>query len=470
MTSNTIAIIDDKQRISFSELTNFISGTAKHLLNKGIKPKEYIPLLSNNSLQYVITIFALWKINAIPVPINTRLKDEEILSILESVGCSTIIKSSEFNESLLELPSIEMKIESNNEVLEFQNSANLNDTAVIIHTSGSSGKPKGVETTNKNLFQSYLSEAKEFHYSSNDYFLASLPFYHIGGIAIINRALLSGGTLVIPRSLKQNDIVDSMLENNPSIISLVPTVIKRLIDSGASPNRNLRHLFLGGGASDDKLISAAFKNGWPVVKVFGSSETTAMVTACYGEELEQHPSSAGKSLDGVEIKILDETKKNINVKMVGEIAIKSPTIAKGYLNNELNWNDKIHDGYYLTGDYGYLDEDDKLFVVARRADLIVSGGENINPREIEKLINEQSAVSESFVFPIENEEWGQIPVAIISLKKDFTLDRDKIIADLKLRLASFKIPKKIVFAKEIPKTEMGKVNIEEIKRLYGNKN
>jgi len=470
MTTNSIVIIDDEERITFSDLHNLINGTAKYFLNNGVKSHEYIPILSDNSLQYVVTIFALWKISAIPVPINTRLRDEEVLSIVNIVGCSKIIKSSEFNEFLSEFPSIEMKIESKSKLLQNRNGANLNDTAVIIHTSGTSGKPKGVEITNNNLFQSYLSETKEFHYSSSDCFLASLPFYHIGGIAIINRALLSGGTLVVPRSLKQNDIVDSMLENNPSIISLVPTVIKRLIDSGASPNRNLRHLFLGGGASDDKLISAAFKNGWPVVKVFGSSETTAMVTACYGEELEQHPSSAGKSLDGVEIKILDETKKNINVKMVGEIAIKSPTIAKGYLNNELNWNDKIHDGYYLTGDYGYLDEDDKLFVVARRADLIVSGGENINPREIEKLINEQSAVSESFVFPIENEEWGQIPVAIILLKKDFTLERNKIIADLKLRLASFKIPKKIVFAKEIPKTEMGKVNIEEIKRLYGIKN
>ncbi len=466
MTSNTIAIIDDKQRISFSELTNFISGTAKHLLNKGIKPKEYIPLLSNNSLQYVITIFALWKINAIPVPINTRLKDEEILSILESVGCSTIIKSSEFNESLLELPSIEMKIESNNEVLEFQNSANLNDTAVIIHTSGSSGKPKGVETTNNNLFQSYLSEKKEFHYSSDDCFLASLPFYHIGGIAIINRTLLSGGTLVIPKSLKQNDIVDSMQKNNPTIISFVPTVLSRLIDSGISPNKNLRHLFLGGGASSDNLIHSALKKKWPVVKVFGSSETTAMVTACYGEELKKHPSSAGKPLEDVELKILDETKKNLDVDVVGEIAIKSPSIAKGYLNGEENWNDKIHSGYYLTGDYGFLDKDNKLFVVSRRTDLIISGGENIDPREVENIINEHNEISDSFLFPIKNEEWGELPVAFISLKKNSTLEKEEIVEHLKSKIASFKIPKKILFVNEIPKTELGKVNIEEVKRKF----
>lgn len=468
MNSNTIAIIDDNQSISFSKLSHLINGTANYFFINGILPQEYIPLLSNNSLEYVIAIFALWKINAIPVPINTRLKDEEILSILNSVNSSRIIKSYEFKESLQEIPFIDMKIESNSEVLEYQSDTILNDTAVIIHTSGSSGKPKGVKTTNNNLFESYLSEAKEFNYSSNDHFLASLPFYHIGGIAIINRALLSGGTLIIPKSLKQNDIADSIEKNDPTIISLVPTMLTRLIESGISPNKNLRSLFLGGGASSNHLINSAFNNNWPVVKVYGSSETTAMVTACYGEELQKHPSSAGKPLEGVELKIMDESKKGIDLEMVGEIAVKSPAIAKGYLNDESNWNDKIHDGYYLTGDYGYLDEENKLFVVSRRTDLIVSGGENIDPSEIEKLINKNIEISESFVFPFKDKVWGEIPIAIIVLKKDSTLDIDVILRDLKLKIASFKIPKKIKIVKNIPKTALGKVNIEEAIALFEN--
>lgn len=469
MISGTIAIIDDNQQFTFSELTRLVIGTAKYLLNFGIKPQEYIPILSENSLQYVITIFALWKINAIPVPINTRLRNEEIISILDSAGCSRIIKSPEFEESISTFPSIEMKIESNSEVLEYQISANLNETAVIIHTSGTSGKPKGVETTNNNLFQSYLSETKEFHYSSDDYFLASLPFYHIGGIAIINRTLLSGGTLVIPKSLKQNDIVDSMQNNNPTIISFVPTLLSRLIDSGISPNKNLRHLFLGGGASSNNLIDSALKNKWPVVKVFGSSETTAMVTACYGEELKKNPSSAGKPLDDVELKILDESKRDLDADMIGEIAVKSQSIAKGYLNSEENWNDKIHDDYYLTGDYGFLDKDNKLFVVSRRTDLIISGGENINPREVESMINENNEISESFVFPIKDEEWGEISVALVLLENNSTLEKEEIVKYLKPKLASFKIPKKILIVNEIPRTELGKVNMEEVKRIFENK-
>lgn len=467
MTSNTIAILDDKQSISFSKLTHLINGTVKYFLDSGIKPKQYIALLGNNSIGYVISIFALWRINVIPIPINTRLNESEILSILNFTKCASIIKDSKFRNMLLEFPAIEMNINSDAKSINCTNTTNPNDTAVVIHTSGTSGIPKGVEITNNNLYQSYLSESNSFNYSSSDRFLASLPFYHIGGFAIINRALLCGGTLVLPKSLKQDSIVEAMERNNPTIISFVPTVLNRLIKAGMMPNINLRLLFLGGGPSDDNLIHSAFKNNWPVVKVYGSSETTAMVTTCRGTELQKHPASAGKLLENVELKILDKSKKKIDKNTVGEIAIKSKTIAKGYLNDESNWNDKIHEGYYLTGDYGYLDEDNKLFVVARRTDLIISGGENIDPREIETLINEHTEINESFVFPIKDIEWGQIPVAIIVLKKGSTLEEDTIQKHLKLKIASFKIPQKILITNKIPKSALGKVNIKEAKALFG---
>ncbi len=465
MTSNTIAIVDDKRSLSFSELTKLINGTAHYFLDNGIKPKERIPIFSNNSIEYVISVFALWRINAIPVPINTRLKEKEVLSILKSVGGSKILKSDEFKNSRFDMPAIEMKIESNSEVLKYKNRTNPNDTALIIFTSGSSGKPKGVETTNDNLYQSYISEAQEFNFSSEDKYLASLPFYHIGGFAIINRSLLSGGTLVLPKSLKQDDIVKSMGKDNPTIISFVPIMLKRLIETGISPNENMRHLFLGGGPSDDKLIHSAFQNNWPIVKVYGSSETTAMVTACSGAELETHPASAGKALENVEINILDESKNSVTTSIVGEIAIKSPTIAKGYLNDDTNWNSKIHKGYYLTGDYGCLDEDGRLFVVARRTDLIVSGGENIDPREVEVLLNKYDGILESFVFSIESSEWGQIPVAILVLEKNTKFEKNKLIENLRLNIASFKIPKKILVVDEIPKRTLGKVDLEKARGL-----
>ncbi len=465
MKANTVAILDDNQSIQFSELNNIIGKTAQYYFENGVFPKNNIAILGFNSIEYVITIFALWKIGAIPVPINTRLNESEINSIIESSKCSKIILESHFAETTTKISEIEMAIKysGNNYKAEIQ--ATENDTAVIIHTSGSSGVPKGVETTNENLFQSYLASANAFHFSSDDIFLASLPFYHIGGFSIINRALLSGGTLVLPKSLKQEDIVNAMQKYNVSVVSLVPTMMQRIIESGIKPNSNLKCLFLGGGASSDELIASALNKKWQVVKVYGSSETTAMVTACWNEELRNNPKSAGKPLLGVEIKIFDENYNSVDVGKIGEIAIKSKTIAKGYLNLDELWKQKIHNGFYLSGDFGYLDETGKLFVVARRTDLIVSGGENIDPREIEIILNAHPQINESYIFPIEDKIWGEIAVALIVTNSSLLTEND-IFEYLRLKIASYKIPKRIKFVSEIPKTELGKIKIDEAKQHF----
>jgi o-succinylbenzoate---CoA ligase len=470
MIDKSIAIIDDKQSIYFPDLSKIISKTAQYYLDNGVKPKNNIALIGDNSIEYVITVYSLWKLGAIPLPINTRLKDDEIKSIINSSNCSIIIKDENFSTTLSGFNSIKMFLKSDEEECNINNEAKPDDVAVIIHTSGSSGTPKGVETTNNNLYQSYLLATTQFNFSDRDIFLASLPFYHIGGFSIINRALLSGGTLVLPKSLKQNDIMLSLEKYNPTIVSFVPTMLKRFIENGINPNNNLRLLFLGGGPSSDKLISSALKNKWPIVKVYGSSETTAMITACSGNELKMIPASAGKPFDGIKIKILDETKSLVANNVVGEIAIKSATIARGYLNEVKSWHNKFHNDYYLSGDYGYIDENGLLFVVARRTDLIISGGENISPHEVELYLNEHFEIADSFVFPINDIEWGQIPVAVLVLENNSSLTEYEIVNYLKSKISSYKIPKQILVLDEIPKTALGKVNIEAVRALFAKSN
>ncbi len=466
MKHNTLAIIGDSQSISFQNLTKIINSTANYYLQNGINPNERVALLSNNSIEYVVTIYALWRINVIPIPINTRLKENEVFEILKSADCSVIIKSSKFAKMLPSFSSIAIKIDNNNNLLDYKNTTNPNDTAVVIYTSGSSGKPKGVEITNSNLYQSYLSEAKAFGFTSKDSFLLSLPLYHIGGFAIMNRALLSGGTLVLPKSLKQDDIVKAMEKKNPTVVSLVPTMLKRMLEAEIKPNGNLLHLFLGGGPSSDELIISALKNNWRVIKVYGASETTAMITECSGNELEKYPSAAGKPLANVKIEIWNEVREKLRANEVGEIVVKSTAIAKGYLNNLSTWQEKFYDGFYLTGDYGYLDSGGRLFVLSRRTDLIVSGGENINPREVEKTLLKHSQINEAVVIPLKNNEWGEIPVAAIVLNKKGTLNEIELTKYLKEKISSYKIPKRILFVENIPKTELGKIMFDEVKKLF----
>lgn len=465
MIEQSLAIIGERNSIPFSALSKVINRTAQYYFKNGVKAKENIAILGDNSVKYVITIFALWKIGAIPVPINTRLTKSEIKTVLLSSNCNIIITEKSASDILMNSKTIKMCIKDEGEEYKGTHTPNPNDTAVIIHTSGSSDKPKGVKITNNNLYKSYTSTVSAFNFSSSDRFLVSLPFYHIGGFAIINRALLSGGSLILPKTLKQDNIVESMQKDNPTIISLVPTMLKRMLNDEVKPNAGLRHLFLGGGPSDDELIHSALEKNWAIVKVYGASETTAMITGCWGDNLKKHSASAGKPFDEVELEILDEHKNRIDNNSIGEIAIKSPTIANGYINNTALWQNNMYNGFYLTGDFGYMDRNGNLFVVARRTDLIVSGGENINPREIENILNKHSQITESVVLPIENMEWGEIPLAVIVLKEDSSLLKDEIHNYLKDKIASYKIPKEVLFVNTIPRTELGKIDTQAIKKM-----
>ena len=296
-------IITENKSVDAHEMTRLINNTAAKYFNSGIKPEDRVAIISENSLAYVITIYALWRINAIPIPLNIRLTEEELSKLVDFSDCAMVLKSEKYSNYLSKDPSLILSIESNEQLLEYQNETNENDTAVILFTSGSSGKPKGVEISNSNLYESYLNITAEYSFTSNDRFLVSLPFYHIGGFSVITRSILSGGTLVIPSSLKNDATADSLEKYDPTVISLVPTMLKRLIEKKIRPNSSLRLAFIGGGPSDDSLVINALGLGWPFAKVYGSTETCSMVSGVDGEVLKGKPASGGKAFKNVEMKI-----------------------------------------------------------------------------------------------------------------------------------------------------------------------
>ncbi|NOX64733.1 MAG: o-succinylbenzoate--CoA ligase [Chlorobi bacterium] len=462
--ANIPAIITESKNIDYPEMTRLINNTAAKYLSDGVMPKNRIAIISENSFEFVITVYALWRLNAVPVLLNIRLTEDELSRQIDFAECSVLLKSKRYSNYLTKYPSQLSSVEYSDRAINYENETNGNDTAVILFTSGSSGKPKGVEITNSNLFESYLSITSEYSFTSADRFLASLPFYHIGGFSIITRAILSGGTLIIPISLKTDVIAESLQKYEPTVISLVPTMLKRLIEKKVQPNKNLRLAFVGGGPSDDDLVITAINLGWSFVKVYGSTETSSMISGINDEKLREKPASGGKAFKNVEIKILNDSYEEVEPFEVGEIAVKSKSIVKGYLKNPELWNTKIHNGYYLTGDWGYIDDEGYLFVVSRRTDLIISGGENIDPAEIEKVLISHPAVNEAIVFPLPDKEWGQIPVAAIVIKNNEKLSEREIQEYLKDHLSSYKLPKKIFFMEKLPRTDLGKIDLPLLKR------
>jgi len=463
------ALITSENEYSFEELRNKVLIAAQFLIDNGIKPSERIGILCKNNADFVVTILALWQISAVPVLINIRLIESEIKEQLSEANCKSVIIQADlintFNlnfDRLIEIPFDDII----NVTFSIRQEIQLKDTAVIIFTSGSVNKSKGVLLSFESSYNSAVSGNNLLRYTYSDRWLASLPFYHVGGFSIITRALLFGIPLIIPDSLSTEDISSSIARYQPSFISFVSPQLNHLIDSQIKPNPELKNCLLGGGFSDNILIKNAIDLGWPINKVYGSTETASFVTALLTEEHLIKPHSVGRPVPPNKIIISDETSNEMEPFEIGEILIQSNALMSGYLNSD-ETKKVFKNGLYRSGDIGYLDEDNYLYIEGRKNYLISSGGENVNPKEVENALLEHPMIMEAAVFPLEELKWGEIVAASIVLKdSSANLTYEELKSYLQNELAGFKIPKKIFFEKELPKTELGKIEKDKLIKRY----
>ena len=451
-------IIHNDKEVPYSKINSLVYKTSLFLKDEGIKENDIITLLSNNSVDFIITILSLWEIGAIPAPLNIKLLGKDLDEQIKFLNAGFTIKSKEFlnvstpGKNILisfdDLPDNKEKIRQKNFSKE--------NTALILFTSGSSGKPKAVMLSFENLIQSAIIGNKVLNLTNKDRWLASLPFYHIGGFSIIIRALLFGSSIIIPASLSCEDLMKSLMKYHSTLASLVSNQLKRFIDMNFVPPEELRMVLLGGGFSNKNLILKAIDQGWKIAKVYGSTETSSFVSFMNYEEVKKKPEASGKVIHPNKIIITDD----------GEILVRSSAIMKGYFNNEDETSAKLKNEFYYTGDIGHLDDEGCLYIEAKRSDLIISGGENVNPVEVENEILSHSNVKEVCVVGIEDKKWGQIVSGAIVLMVNCKLPEKELKDFLRDKLSSYKIPKQIIFVNQLPKSELGKILREEVKKLF----
>jgi len=434
---------------------------------------NHVAIIEHNSIEFVIELLSIWAIGAIPVPINLRLSEKEISEQLKFVDAKLafsslgnnqipnifenfkVIRSGIINNQNLAVEKLSWEIEPIS-------------TALLMFTSGSSGNAKCVELTFQNLISSAESVIKFLNPENNDSWLTSLPFYHIGGFSIIIRAFLSGNVLSIPKFSTFENISDIIEKGKANYISLVPTTLQRLLDAGTFPHKSIKTIFLGGARVPLHLVNNALKRGYKLTTVYGSTETASMIAADKLTGKKNRSSFAGKPLTGTEYFILDEFENRVAANEVGEIAVKSPSIAKGYFNNPKETKRKFHRenkgrlDYYLTSDLGKVDEHGHLFVLGRKDDVIISGGENISTSEITDKIKSLKEVADAFAFGLNDTQWGEKLVAAVVLRK---LSGRELKNQLKELLPGYKIPKEIFIVNEIPRTSLGKVIKEKLLSL-----
>ncbi len=463
--NSTSALRSSEEKFHYNELNDECIRTAEHFSKLGIKENANVGLLFGHKIDFWIITNALWLLGAVPVPLNSRNTPQEINEQIVMADIKFLIVDINFQEYATPgkyFPSLgreniflfDRKDVSKNSAFSTLNSEfEKNHSALILFTSGSSGKSKAVVHTFMSLYQSVKQIDSLFSLSREDVWLASLPLYHIGGFMILVRALLTGSQAAFPESLKHEEIAAGINRYSPTHISIVPTTLKRMMEENFLPNKNLKYVYLGGGPSDKQLCLNACNAGWPIVKVYGSSETCSMVAALKPSKLTLMPESSGKPLGENQIRISNDPMSS------GEILVHSTALFKEYFNDKETTDAKLNNGWFHTGDYGRIDEEGYLFVHSRREDMIITGGENVSAQEVEEAIKSVIGIRDAFVFGTADATWGQIVCAAVTGNLN---DEEEIRRSLKEKLAGYKIPKQFYFLESIPKNEMGKVKRAEL--------
>jgi O-succinylbenzoic acid--CoA ligase len=336
--------------------------------------------------------------------------------------------------------------------------ANENAVFGCFFTSGTSGTPKVVPLKRRQMMAAARNSAQNIHPDINEYWLLCMPLQYIGGISIILRSLLYGSAVF---RLPEFDVheVAHLLSTNSSIAvaSLVPTMLKRLLDrEDFAAHHQLQAILLGGGRVPPALLKECLQKEIPVISSFGMTETCAQIAA---NPLFSQPEnadilqSAGFIFAPNKVEIRNKSKEQVKRGSSGAIWLKGPQVFDGYRGN----TESPDGGWFNTGDYGRLDSEGRLYIEARRTDLIVTGGKNVSPHEIETAIESIDHIKEAAVFGLPDEEWGQRVVAAVIKKPEATLNQLELRKALKEELLSFKIPKQVLFVDALPRTQSGKI-------------
>lgn len=465
------ALIFRENTWTYAELNTAVAGMSARLDSWGLRAGDRTAVFLPNRPELVILVHALARLGAVIVPLNLRLTRFELADLLAQADVKWLLVGEEA-ETVRGLLPAERTI-----VIETLQSGVVDSSGWahreialerewgILFTSGTSGRAKGAVLTYGNLHASAMSSALRLGSHPDDRWLLGMPLYHVGGLSIVFRCALYGTTVVLQDGFEPDALLLALDRYRVTMISLVPTMLRKLLDRfvGVWPE-SVRLVLLGGAAAREDLVAEAISRGLPVALTYGLTEAASQVATAPPELVRRKVGSVGKPLDTISLRIVNEAGAVQPPGVPGEIQVQGPTVMRGYLGfPELT-------GWLSTGDIGYLDGEGDLFVMQRRTDLIVTGGENVYPAEVESVLRAHPAVRDVCVVGLPDEVWGQRVAALVVPREK--IDAEAIEAFLRTRLAGYKLPRRIVFADELPCTASGKVCrpdvIEVINNAAGN--
>jgi len=473
-TPETIALEYRDHTWTYQQLASEVVELAKVLSMRGIEHGTRVAVISGNHPIQVKVFHALILLGAVMIPVNHRLSPREMEWHLDNAGCQYLCIQDSYRDAISEgvLPG---------EIITLSNCETTNRTSKkstlvlkrfqpdeicgIFYTSGTTGNPKGAILTYSNFFMSTMASAINLGSSVNDRWLACLPLDHIGGFSILMRSVIYGTTMVLEPEFDPGEIQKQLRENAITVASLVPTMLHRLLQHDTSGWHTLRALLLGGGPAPTSLIQAAMECKLPLLRTYGMTETCSQVATIPLQESSPPVESSGKVLPFTTVQIIHDDGTRCQPGEPGEIVIQGPTVMEGYWRNPRVTNQTIVQGWLHTGDFGYLDADQFIYVVARRDDLISTGGENVYPEEVERVLKSHPGIRDAGIVGIDDPQWGQVVSAAVVLDPESDLDENSLRRLQFDSLASYKHPKQYVIVDSLPKTSLGKLERDTLRSI-----
>ena len=489
------ALVFEGIRLTYQELDDRVNRLANALAEMGVGKGDKVGIIGENSNAFLELYFAVAKIGAVTAPLNFRLSDSEIIHIVNNSEAIILFAGDGYEERVFSLmdqmPQVQLFLTLEKQINGILFAENLiqkafpeeplvdvdeDDLAVLMYTGGTTGLPKGVMLSHRNILTGVISANLSFALTPEDSTCFVLPLFHVSFWPAFC-VLLGGGKVVINRKADLNEILRIIQDEKCSHMNAVPTVYGWLLQFANMDDYDLSSLkiltYAGSPFPPEVLKQCMTRFNVQFGQGYGATETAggAITALREDEHVIEGPGSdllpsAGKPSLCAEVRVVDEQGNPVPVGEIGEIAARGKHVMLGYWKNPELTAKVLKDGWYHTGDMGYINQDGYLFLVDRKADMIVTGGENVYPKEVEDVLYAHPAVLECAVVSAPDDRWGERVQAVVVLKPDQTVSKEVLIAYCRDRLGGYKCPKDIAFWDAVPKTPVGKILRKDIKKTF----
>ena len=466
---------------TFADLDTEVTGLAGRLSSLGVDESDHLAVVMGAGVAYVRLIHAAMRLGATLVPLDDRATPRELRGALETADATALVCDADTEERAVEaaaaeaggsgVPVASVDSPSDPEVASVADADpvpvdpadwKLDDTLVLLFTSGTTGDPKAVTLQMRNVLASAVSSAFRLGLRRDDRWLVSLSLHHTGGITPVYRMPLYGMAVVLCEEFEAGTTADCIEAHDATAVSLVPTMLRRMLESRGTLADSLRVVLLGGAPASEELIDRCRNYSVPVFPTYGMTETASQIATAGPEEAFDHPGTVGRPLLWTELTVVGDDDP-APAGETGEFVVSGPTVTPGYYGDPEATEAAFGPHGLRTADVGYRDEDGRLYVLNRRDDRILTGGENVDPGEVATVLRDHPDVRDAAVVGLDDPEWGERVSALVVPEGDAAPERDELDAHCRERLAAFKVPKSVVFAEALPRTVSGTVDREAVR-------